>query len=197
MRLILEINPENLSKDVTDSFHIRKAARAVLFDSEGKVALLHVKKHGYHKLPGGGIEKGESIKNALTRECLEKTGCNIKIEQKIGSIIEYRGQLHLKQISECFIATVEGDKGTPSFTKEEEKDQFELIWVNFDEVKGLLEADLPTDYEGKFIKVRDRIFIREAMKLLIPGRGQMDRQSRIKKHAPHSAQPESKLYKYC
>jgi len=162
----VEINPENLSKEVVSSFRIRHAARAVLIDNEDRMALLHVRKHDYHKLPGGGIEEGENIESALERECLEETGCSIKMGKEVGSIIEYRGKFKIKQISQCFIAAVEGEKGVPSFTERERLNQFELIWISLDKVQDLLEADLPNDYEGKFIKVRDRIFVREAMRIL-------------------------------
>ena len=64
------------------------------------------------------------------------------------------------------MANVMGGKGNPSFTGEEIADEFELNWVGIDEAQKLLEGDSPTDYEGRFIKERDTVFIREAIKLL-------------------------------
>ncbi len=49
---LIEIGGENLSEETKNSFRVRKAARAILLDNENKLALLHVKKRGYHKLPG-------------------------------------------------------------------------------------------------------------------------------------------------
>ena len=38
----------------------RKTGRAIIFDDAKNVALLHVTKKHYHKLPGGGVEEGEN-----------------------------------------------------------------------------------------------------------------------------------------
>lgn len=48
----------------------RFATRTVLFDQDGKVAALNVKKHGYYKIPGGGVEQEENIIDAAVRVCL-------------------------------------------------------------------------------------------------------------------------------
>ena len=53
--------------DRSDYYH-RHAARAVLLDEQGRVFLMHVGLHGYHKLPGGGIKEDEEIEQALARE---------------------------------------------------------------------------------------------------------------------------------
>ena len=41
------------------SLRYRRAARAIIL-REGKIALLHAKEHGCHKLPGGGMEAGRA-----------------------------------------------------------------------------------------------------------------------------------------
>jgi 8-oxo-dGTP diphosphatase len=51
----------------------RQAARAVLFEKEGRVAIINVTNKNYHKLPGGGIDPGENAEKALKREVLEET----------------------------------------------------------------------------------------------------------------------------
>ena len=166
MKLIKEINPENINATTASTYDLRTAARAVLFDNENNIGLLHVKKHGYHKIPGGGVEKGEDIKTALVRECSEEAGCKIEIGEEVGSIVEYRGKYMFKQISECFIAYVKGEKNSPEFTEEEINENFELIWVSVNEAESLLEHDSPKDYEGKFIVDRDLTFIQEARKVI-------------------------------
>ena len=74
----------------TSSFRKRGAARAVLLDDKGQVYLLNVSKHGYHKLPGGGIDEGEDIKQALERELMEEVGCKAEIVAELGTVVEYR-----------------------------------------------------------------------------------------------------------
>ena len=61
MNTILTITHQDFFPDSprldTDTFRIREAARAVVVDENGRVALLKVGKHSYHKLPGGGIDE--------------------------------------------------------------------------------------------------------------------------------------------
>jgi len=58
--------------------------RAIIIEN-GKIAMVHSEKYNYYKLPGGGIEPGESKEEALVRETLEETGLRIIPE----SIKEY------------------------------------------------------------------------------------------------------------
>jgi len=75
----------------------RKAVRAIVFDGSGKMALLHVAKHGYHKLPGGGSEEGEDNAMTLRRECIEEIGCAINVGDRIGWVLEYQEKGTLRQ----------------------------------------------------------------------------------------------------
>lgn len=93
MNLIKEIYLDN---DVDcEKYRIRKASRSIAFNDKNEIALLYVSKKGYHKLPGGGIEKGEDIIKALKREMLEEVGANIEVIDEIGTIIEYRNEFEL------------------------------------------------------------------------------------------------------
>lgn len=74
----------------TSNFKERKAARGVLLDKDNQVYLLNVSKHGYHKLPGGGIDEGEEITQAFERELMEEVGCKAEIIAELGTIVEYR-----------------------------------------------------------------------------------------------------------
>ena len=76
MKNILVINDEDVGLETNKDadYKPRTAARAVL-KKDGRIALLHVTKHNYYKLPGGGVDEGESIEQALERELLEEVGC--------------------------------------------------------------------------------------------------------------------------
>ncbi len=160
MRLLKTIEFEKVSPEELAGYEARQAARAVVFDKEGKVALLFVSKLNYHKLPGGGVDEGESLEEALRRECREEIGCEIKITGEIGTTIEHRKLFKIKQESFCYLAEVVGEKGEPAFMDDEIEEGFSVLWVGCDEAIKILEADQSDDYQGKFIKIRDLAFLR-------------------------------------
>ena len=81
---------------------VRHSARAMIV-SDGLVAMIHSRARDYYKLPGGGIEKGESREESLIREVLEETGLHV-----IPESIDELGYIHRirksqKYEDECFI----------------------------------------------------------------------------------------------
>ncbi|HZJ41250.1 MAG TPA: NUDIX domain-containing protein [Candidatus Saccharimonadales bacterium] len=166
MKLLKTIQFNNLTPEEIEDFEVREAARAVVFDEDKNVALLYVAKYNRHKLPGGGVEEHEGVEEALYRECLEEIGCQVEKFAEVGEIVEYRDKWSLEQHSYCFLAKVIGAKGEPNFTPEEKVNGFEIKWVSFEEAIELLKQDDPEDYEGKFIKIRDAIFLKEAYEII-------------------------------
>ena len=49
-------------------------------------------------LPGGGVESGETLEEALARECMEEIGAVVRIEKELGTVIAYRKALKLKYV---------------------------------------------------------------------------------------------------
>ncbi len=165
MKLIKTIRDADLGMDVPEpaAYEERKAARAVVFDTHGKVALLNVTRRHYHKLPGGEIEKGESIEAAVKREALEEIGCSIENLRELGIVEEYRNKLGLHQISYCFFAGVAGEKGAQRLEAEEIADGHEPVWLGIEQAIQILESESGVEnYEGKFIRVRDLAFLEAA-----------------------------------
>ncbi len=161
-----DIFPELKTGIEVEEYKERKAARAIIFDQEKNVAILNVSKSGYYKLPGGGVEEGEDMIEALHRECIEEMGCSVKVEGEVGQIIEYRNQNSLRQVSSCYTARVDGSKGNPDFEQGEIDEGFQGMWVTLDEALDLMKQSKPTTYDGKFIMVRDSCFL-EAVKAQI------------------------------
>jgi 8-oxo-dGTP pyrophosphatase MutT (NUDIX family) len=63
----------------------RLSSHAVIFDSENRVLLLKATYGGKHwGLPGGALEPGETIHEALIRECREELGCEVEISYLSG-----------------------------------------------------------------------------------------------------------------
>lgn len=160
MTLILTINPEQIPADIASTYTLRQSARAVVFDTVGRIALLSVGRHDYYKLPGGGIEEGEDIVAALVRECREEIGCSIFVGESLGEVHEYRAKFLQHQISYCFTAQVEGDIGIPTFTPDEVADAFALEWYLPEEALMILESQSPSDYIGRFVTVRDTTILK-------------------------------------
>lgn len=172
MELLKEFTEKNLgiSQQKIDfdlGYKVRHAARAVVIDKNGKLPLLFDAKHNNHKIPGGGVDRGETIKQALKRETREEAGCNIKVIDEIGLIIEYRNGYKILQISYCWLARVEGKIIEPQFDEEELSEGFSLKWINnIDEAIRLLKKDKPREYSGPFMRARDLLFLQKAKELI-------------------------------
>ena len=154
---------ENISD--TNSWKIREAARAILFDNDNLIPLLFVSKFNYHKLPGGGIDEGEDKEKALIRECLEEVGSEIEVIGEIGQITEYRARQKMIQTSYCCYGNIIS-KGEPNFTDKEVSEGFKIIWLPLHEAISTIENNKSEDYTGLFIQKRDLEFLKRAKKII-------------------------------
>src|SRR6266567_7113461 len=71
--------------DLSDSTEarFRVGVFALIFD-EGHVLLAHRRDIDWWNLPGGGMEVGETIDEAVCREVREETGLEVEIDQLVG-----------------------------------------------------------------------------------------------------------------
>ena len=87
MRLLFEVDTKDYDKN-TERTYRRSACGIVI---RGKtIAMCYVDKHKVHVIPGGGIEPGETMEQAVVREMHEETGLRIIPE----SVREY-GYTHV------------------------------------------------------------------------------------------------------
>lgn len=165
MDIITTIRDEDFGLPFVASMPLkeRRASRAIVLDRERNIALLHVAKKCFHKLPGGGIKEDENIMDALRREVSEEIGCAIENIRELGVVEEYRNKFSLHQFSYCFLAHLAGEKGIPHLEEDEIADGFKTVWMPLAEAIATLEGEEPVeDYEGKFIQRRDLALLRFA-----------------------------------
>lgn len=167
MEILKVLNPENATKKEISIYSTRNAIRAIVFDNNGQIALLHVSVGDYYKIPGGGIEENEDPKDALERECLEEIGCQIEIVNKIGRIIEHRKMYQINQISDCYLAKVKGEKNHPKFTANEIAKGFKVVWLPFAEaINAISNSGAQTFDASGYMVPRDTTFLKQSQKYL-------------------------------
>ena len=75
MRELFTIDLKNYKENGTVGK--RPSVRGVIIKN-GKIAMMHSLKYDYYKLPGGGIEEGEELRDTLIREVKEESGLVVK-----------------------------------------------------------------------------------------------------------------------
>lgn len=145
-----DVFAEHETEQTCEEFYLRSTVKIILFDQNMKLALVGVR---YRLLPGGGVEKGESIEEAAKRECLEEVGCHVEIKKEIGFTEEYREKIQRHQTTHFLLANVLGEKGLPQTTQEDEQGM-QVEWYGLDEALKLLERQVvdisPESYHSCF-----------------------------------------------
>lgn len=162
IKLIAEIFTSTDTRKL-ESYKTRHASRGILFNAEGKIAVMNVRNMGYHKLPGGGVEFGEDVKETLRRELLEEVGASISDDNKdiveIGKTIEYRNNWGFSQISHVYKCDVVGEIGAPKLDEGEAVAGFVTEWHDIVTAIKLIKtpnfigntvADIHSDAEAKY-----------------------------------------------
>ncbi|UII58279.1 NUDIX domain-containing protein (plasmid) [Cytobacillus spongiae] len=118
--------------------YIRNSAKAII-RKENKILLTKNEDENgiFYLLPGGGQEHGETLHEALRRECIEETGREVKVGELL-HIREYIGKnhehasfdQHVHQIEfyfECFLYSEGGHDPEPS---NPDSHQVGIEWVD-------------------------------------------------------------------
>ena len=146
---------------------VRKGARGIIINSDGKIAVFNKASKNEYKLPGGGIDQGENQEEAFKREALEETGCEIEIINSLGTIEEHKSLDNFKQTSYIFVAKVVNDTHKLNLTQKEKDEGAQLLWVDDTEALKLItdcydklkESKYENLYHSKFIALRDRYIL--------------------------------------
>ncbi len=137
MRTILVFDEKNYTDDmpVFERFGVR-----ALIEKDGLFAMQQGK-NGEYKIPGGGMDEGETITQALVREVVEETGLVIRTEtmKELGEILEVRRDIfdnNTKYIAHSlhYSCEVEDEVLETGMTESEKERGFHLAWVDIDTV---------------------------------------------------------------
>lgn len=148
------------------SYH-RQASRAVLRNEQNQIAVMYFHRTGSSKLPGGGIDEGETPIVALKRELLEETGYEVADIEELGIVKEYRYVVGMEQTAYCYMARVTQYVGT-ALTDKEAAEGMELRWYDsYDEAIAAIEqSDViengRTSTELTMMKLRESTILRAA-----------------------------------
>jgi ADP-ribose pyrophosphatase YjhB (NUDIX family) len=92
---------------------IAASVSAAIFDTTGKLLLMHRTDNNFWGLPGGKMEIGESVTRATQREVFEETGLHVDVLRLIGvysdpayyMIASYPGGDLVHYVNLCFLCT--------------------------------------------------------------------------------------------
>ena len=156
MKIICTLtDKEILGTDGLSNKPPRLTARAILQNKDGLFAVMYAQKFNLYSLPGGGIEKGETAKEALQREILEETGCICEAIAELGKVLENRACLDYTQESYYFVATTVGVSKIPKLTAEEIENKTVMQWHTFDEMYRLIASPTHENVQRKYLQARD------------------------------------------
>jgi len=154
MKVVAEIciDPENENK----VYKLRRTARAIVLDDRGKVALINETLAGFHLLPGGGIDAGETIIGALHREVLEEVGAKIEVIGEVGMTIEQRNFEQYILISYCYLTRVLGELHDVCFTDSEKSVNAMVEWHNLEEAIRIFESQMKRKFTKEWLKLNPK-----------------------------------------
>lgn len=101
--------------DVTKATQLRPSVAAVVRDGQGRILLQRRSDNGLWGLPGGSVEIGESVTQAIIREVREETGLSVRVDRLIGvysdpgfQVVRYPDGNVVHYVSSLFSCTILG-----------------------------------------------------------------------------------------
>lgn len=122
---------------------IRNTARALIMQDNN---ILLLRKDGYEQgerfaLPGGGQDLGETLEQALHRECMEEIGSRVEIQTLafVADCFKPRDTPPgtTRHLVEFLFACTVPDNYIPMNGHHPDKHQVEVIWARLDELAGM------------------------------------------------------------
>ena len=157
--------------EFTFTDHDRDIVRAIVFDDDGYFYFVRaVRDDDFGKATlietsGGGVENGEDLKLALTRELMEELGAKAEIICKIGVVDDYYNLIHRHNINNYYLCRVT-EFGEKNLTKDEiESFHLSTLKLTFDEAVSEYER-LSSTKVGRLIANRELPILKHAKLIL-------------------------------
>ena len=117
---------------------VRESAKAIILDS-ANVVMMHSAVYGFYIFPGGAVEEGESVADALIREVAEETGLDVIpwSLRAYGTAVEIRKDIFVDGIFEerqhYFICeAVQAEGHAPNLNASEMLSGYKALTVSLD-----------------------------------------------------------------
>ena len=109
----------SLEPDAGRALGVRAGVSAIIFDRRGRCLLQQRSDGGQWGLPGGSVEIGESVRDAVIREVREETGLHVTVRRLVGvysdpalQVVRYPSGEVWHYVSVCFECVVRGGELT-------------------------------------------------------------------------------------
>lgn len=127
------------------SYHIRVSARGIVI-KDNKILLNEFGGGQYYNIPGGGVEPGETVRQAVVRELFEETGLHITVGDLI-YVLEYEPHKcsfsygktpHISMVFRCYAEDTQIKKPTiPDQDPDNPDISCEAKWIEIDRLKDI------------------------------------------------------------
>jgi ADP-ribose pyrophosphatase YjhB (NUDIX family) len=113
------------------------AVTAVVVDDGGRLLLIRRSDSGLYAIPGGAVELGETLTQAVRREVMEETGIDVEVTGLVGvysdpeHVIEFSDGEVRQEFSVCFRGVPTGGRLRTS------SESTEVLWVAPEALGGL------------------------------------------------------------
>lgn len=139
----------------------------IIATHEGKICVVGNSISHLYILPGGGVNKDETLEDVAIRESLEEAGIRLDIQKRVGVIEDFRIRDKRRYLNYCYFGTVNAIV-EPQLTKEEKENGLHHLWLDKGEIEQLFDfqvklvkSGMVKYYNTCFNIIRDQLFLQK------------------------------------